>query len=163
MGGEKKKYRRVLEKIKREKNASYIVNPAGDILEFKTIMKKIGEVPVKEGKKYMVNIEGEVIEADVITMTTSEFYKAKKSGELAQLFRDGAEVDVVPDKDASLAELQKLDQESFGDELRGRTILDVAVKDSKDGTREITLLLDNGKRLVLRQGLLIKGSTVEII
>ncbi len=156
------KHKRVVGQIDVEPSAFYIVNKAGDIVETRTSARVVGHVKPKAGKAYNVDEAGRVWEVDVVELTTTEFFEAKKSGKLKQLYKEGARVEITPDPNASLAELSKMEDELMMDKLRGHTIIDVSIKKGEHaGEQLFTLLLDNGAKLRLKQGLLVGGSAIE--
>ncbi len=137
----------------------YLLNEAGEIWEFETKAKKIGEIEKKPGYNYEI-VKDKVVEKKVLPLTLEEFYKKKNTGELKRLYRMGYHIE-IKEEDLSLGEMDKLYQANFIKELEGRIIEKVEVKRDK-GNIELTLFLDNGKKLILKEGLLIGGSKIEL-
>lgn len=147
-------------KIEKKEGCRYILNEAGDILELSTVVTPIGSVKKKAGFSYSLMADGSVVEQELVVLDPDTFYSYKQSGKLAQLYREGKDVRLDEGK-ATLGALEEFEKEDFRGQLKGALITDATVQSDAEG-RLFVLELDNGKTLVLREGLLAKGSVVEL-
>ncbi len=143
----------------RREGAHYFLNGAGEMVETITSSRIIGKVKKREGFSYKLE-NNRVMEKKLLRLTFDEFYEKKRTGELAALLREGVEVEIDPSS-LPLKEAQKLADQEIVEEVVGQKIVSGEVR-NKQGVKEITLHLSNGKRLVIRSGLLVKGAVVEV-
>ncbi len=151
---------RVIKRIEKKENADYIITSLGEVFEIKKELRKIAEIKIKENKKYYINQKGEIIEKDLVKLKWDEFFKYKKNGKLAELFREGKEVE-IEDEETPLSKIDEYEDEFLISNLEGRKIERVSVE-RKAGNKSLTLHLDNGKKIKLSEGLLTGSSSLEI-
>ncbi len=151
---------RIVMKIERKPDADYIINAFGEIFEVKKELKKIGEIEISEDKKYYINTKGEVIEKEVVRLKWDEFFRYKKDGRLAQLFREGKEVE-IEDETTPLNKISEYEDEFLKSSLEGAKIEKVEIE-RKQGNKSLTLTLSNGKKIKLSEGLLTGSSSLEV-
>lgn len=149
-----------VKKIDRKQGCKYILNEAGDILEVSTIVNCIGSIAKREGYSYSLMADGSIIERELVVLKPEQFYAWKQSGKLAQLYREGKDVK-LDESEATLGVLHDFMQEDFKSQLNGTTIVDVLLEPDEDG-RALKIVLSNGKQLILREGLLAKGTVIEL-
>ncbi|MEM4296482.1 MAG: hypothetical protein QXP22_02760 [Candidatus Anstonellales archaeon] len=151
----------VIGKIKKRKDASYVINSSGDIIEERVIVKIVGKIKRKEGKEYVIQKNGDIVEKDVMNLTFDEYNKLKASGKLAEEIKKGKIIKIVYE-DLPISALQKIEEHYIKEQILGATILGTEIINNSDGTREMRIKLDNKKTIVLREGLLVQGSVIEI-
>ncbi len=138
-------------KINRKEGAHYFVNQAGEIIESITTSNVIGKIERKPNHNYRIDYEGNVIENEIVKVSLDEFYEMKKNGRLAQLYREGKDVEIVDPK-ATLKDFDNHRFEELVNSLKDRTIVGVHVSRESDGTLELKMELDDGRTLILREG-----------
>ena len=151
---------KVIKKLKRKKGKEYLLNPLGEIYEVSTSMKLIGKITKKKGKAYSL-VKDKIIEKDVVNLTPKEFFDYKKSGKLAELFREGKEVEISEDESMPISELDNLNNSFIRESLKDRTIVEANIS-NESGNRIIQLILDNGKIVTLKEGLFSGSNVLEI-
>ncbi|RME80098.1 MAG: hypothetical protein D6769_00495 [Methanobacteriota archaeon] len=151
----------VVKKIKVKENAYYTVNKEGEIVEVVSNANVVDRIDRKEGKEYHINSRGDVVEKDVINVSLEEYNEMKRSGKLQELLKSGAVVN-IRQEDATLGEMEEIEEKEIENSLLHRTIEKVDVERKGDGSREIRIVLDNGKKVILREGLLVGGSSIEV-
>jgi hypothetical protein len=152
---------RVIKKIKMKEDASYVINEIGEIIEIITKARKIGSIKKKKDKEYTIESNGDIVERDVIEVNLDDYYKMKDKGDIAKAFKEGKIVKIKYD-DLPISALQNIEDKYISSQLEGATIEEVKIQTKKDGTREFTIKLNNGKTLKLKEGLLVQGAVIEI-
>ena len=151
---------KVVKKINKKDNASYIINEDGDIVEIEEHVKIIGKIDKRPNHKYSIKADGSIVEQEIVKMSMKDFYSKKASGELKKIIREGKAIEVI-DNDLPLAQLEKFEDDYLTSKLEGATIEKVEIKREK-GNRAIELTLSNGIKLILREGLLTGSTAIEI-
>ncbi|NPA22233.1 MAG: hypothetical protein GXN92_01470 [Candidatus Micrarchaeota archaeon] len=146
-------------KFTREEGKHYAINEAGEIWSFETKAELVGKIDKKPGYSYQLE-DDKVVERKILWMDLDEYYQKKKTGELAKLYRMGYDIKIKEDN-LTLKEMDEAYNEMLKTELQNRIIEKVEVLKSP-GNRTLILHLDNGKRLILREGLLVKGAHIEL-
>ncbi len=153
---------KVVKQIKRDKNAEYFINPAGEIFEVKQQIKKVGEIKKKKDKHYEIRANGDVVEIDVVKIKMSEYAKKRESGEIKKLIKSGVKIEIVPDEDATLKELTEIEVENIRNMLVGKTIKDVSITYHSNGSKTLEFKLEGGGKIKLKDGLLAGSKSVEV-
>ncbi len=149
----------VVLKFERKPGCEYVLAPDGTLFEIEKKEAVIGKVEQKPGKVYV--IKGDcVVEREVVKLDLDQYYEFKKTGKLAELFREGKEV-VLEDENATLADMQRFEDQSFIQSIVDAKIVNVEVL-HHHGETTFILSLDNGRKVVLKQGLLVHGSVVDV-
>ncbi len=153
---------KVVKHIKRNKNAEYFINTAGEIFEVKQDIKKVGEIKRKENKHYEIRANGDIVEIDVVKIKMSEYAKKREKGEIKKLIKSGVKIEVIPDEDATLKELTEIEVENMKNMVVGRTIEDVNIIYHPNGSKTLEFKLEGGGKIKLKDGLLAGSKSVEI-
>jgi len=148
-------------KIKKKKNADYIINEIGEIIEIETKTKVIGKIEKKAGKEYTIEKNGDVMEREVFVVKFKDYYKLKDRGDITKAVKEG-KIIKIDYEDLPISALQNIDNLNIKSQIEGRCIENVDIETKKDGSRLLRMKLDNGKSIILKEGLLVQGSVIEI-
>lgn len=153
---------KVIKRIKRDKNADYFINSIGEIFEVKQQIKKIGEIKKENNKHYEIRANGDIVEIDVIKIKMSEYAK-KNREDIKKLINSGVKIEIIPDENATLKELNDIEIDNMRNMLIGKTIYDVNINYDLKGNKILELKFKEGGKIILKDGLLVGSKSVEII
>ncbi len=147
----------ILEFNKKE-GRKYLLNEKGELLEVETKVKKIASINRKPEHHYEI-IKNKVIEKKIKYLDLDEFYRKKEDGSLAKLYSKGYEVK-INENSLTLKQVKELQEQQIIKDLKGKTIEDVEI--TKNKKKEIVIKLSDGHKIVLREGLLRDSYLLEI-
>ncbi len=153
---------RIIKKIDKKPGATYTINEDGIVVEMTTSIKFITKINKQKNMDYSIMADGSIVEKPVIFLSPQDFFKYKENGKMAELFRQGYEVKIKEDT-VSLSKLQEIEDNYLINSFKGSKLINIQVnRDLDKGERHIHLFFDNKKSIILKQGLLVSGSVIEI-